>query len=870
MKILSKTKFFAASMAALMTSSAAFANTYDGIYSSSFSFQMSKDSLCPKPLPIHIKITIKNSSVVGSIRNNGGGNENSFCALYHNGSINGDIDANGDLNVSITQEDAHSAQYSSYALTGNIAGPIALISKSKKFHPTVKFQISRSGAAPSTEGTMANSSIEQAEAGYEIGRKAFIALSEEQRILVQTSLQKLTLYSGGIDGRWGRGTYAAIKAYLAGKAETENNFVIVYTELSQDPTTLIAEEVYDSGELPSDGASLTKKTAHPLSTPEEAKLFVADVEAFVAMGNADFDIEFAKKYAEVLGIKSGEWDEEMQERLSDFQTYVFASDAFRNYRAAVELERTTELRAEAEELKEKIATGSIELSDWVRKNLLDPQSASVVEAVEAAQSAAGTDDIELLRNVAAQIELTKAKAGILKTDDLPETPGSSATLDGYTTDAIYVLGNFSGKGEHIYRGLSGRPEFDAGNVIACLQSTLDQWEKYTLSNVLVAEFTAQNIQIKASDCRGTEDILVAKGVELNRQNFPSNFANDTLQEILVIQQNAVFDEKSKLEIASELYEADIMNGSKIGHGLVIFNDSTAALCLVVDGNKDDHIIALEGNKKILSTFVEFTEGYSLAIDAIDAFKRIQRNECGSIYASAETLSKLIEAAQNNQLNYLVAPAWVTPSTLEEIALQRESSEKAEAAEREAKEQNAALREQATESARKKAVVLQEELQSRNNVRFSALVDGLSSTLRIAVEFGLLNSPLDKGYTEQYSLLPFLDPVDPSQSPFDSIIGEVQSLALEKWEMTGFIVEKVDYGDVSYNGRTLEGIVTELKVSLKNRVVGDFGTYCRVVRAVKDDDFDMMRQISIDECGSNHDAWKVANAFSSKWLVDPTE
>jgi hypothetical protein len=727
--------------------------------------------------------------------------------------------------------------------------------------------MARSGGAPSIDGQSSAAASAQLVTGFEIGRSAFLALRDEQRIAVQTELRELDLYKGRVDGQWGRGTYAAVKGYLSGKDETENNFRTAYTTLSEGANTTSAQ---NSEALITTTAEkvVTAQSDQGLTTLEAAQSLVADVEAFVASGRADFDISFAKKYAAVSDIKNGKWDKGAEDRISDFQKYVFASESFRQYRAALELERTTAQRAEAADLKSKISTGSDELIAWVQKNLLDPQSAVVVEVVETAQKTAGSDDIELLRTVAAQIELTKAKAGILQAEDAAELVGNSSAPDGFTSDAIYILGNFSGNGEHIYKGLSGNPEFDSGNASACVVGMLDQWEKYSLSNVLAEKFSVQSIELKTSDCRGTEDIVVAKGAELQSKNTPASYKPRTLEEIAVIEQNAVFEAKSKLEIASELYETDIMNGSKVGHGLVIFNGSTAALCLVLDDNKDDHLVAIEANKKVLSNFVEFTGGYALASDAIDAFKRIQRNECGSIYASAETLAQLIEAAKNNELKYLVAPVWVTPSALEQVAQQRESNERAAAAQREAQEQNEALREQASASASQKALARQQDLQNRYNVRFSALVDDLSGKLRTAVEFGLGNSPLDKGYSEKYSALTILDPIDQSQSPFDAVIEDVQGLALEKWEMTGLIVEKIDYGDVSYNGRTLEGIVTELKVSLKNRVVGDFGTYCRVVRAVQDDDFDMLRQISIEDCGADHSDWKLENGFSSKWIVEP--
>ena len=76
--------------------------------------------------------------------NNGGGNRDSFCKLYHNGSITGAIaDAGNFINVKVKQKDSHSRKYSSYKITGNIKNNLNLISKSPKYHPTTAFLITK-------------------------------------------------------------------------------------------------------------------------------------------------------------------------------------------------------------------------------------------------------------------------------------------------------------------------------------------------------------------------------------------------------------------------------------------------------------------------------------------------------------------------------------------------------------------------------------------------------------------------------------------------------------------------------------------------------------------------------------------------------
>ena len=117
-------------------------NQWDGIYRSNFPFQMSKQSVCSKTLPIKIEIQIENRNLIGSISNSGGENRDRYCKKYHNGSISGFIDDDGNfLDVKIKQSDSHSRQYSSFKIEGNINDTLFLISKSKKYHPVKEFKI---------------------------------------------------------------------------------------------------------------------------------------------------------------------------------------------------------------------------------------------------------------------------------------------------------------------------------------------------------------------------------------------------------------------------------------------------------------------------------------------------------------------------------------------------------------------------------------------------------------------------------------------------------------------------------------------------------------------------------------------------------
>lgn len=126
------------------TPSMSIAEQWDGRYTASIGFQMGSMTVCPLVLPITIEIEIKNSEISGVILNDGGGNKDKFCTLYHNGTISGTIDESGEFKkVRIKQSDSHSRQYSSYAIRGNINSGLTLISRESQFHPNAKFSLKK-------------------------------------------------------------------------------------------------------------------------------------------------------------------------------------------------------------------------------------------------------------------------------------------------------------------------------------------------------------------------------------------------------------------------------------------------------------------------------------------------------------------------------------------------------------------------------------------------------------------------------------------------------------------------------------------------------------------------------------------------------
>ena len=140
MKFLSIFKFLV-TLIFLVISKNAYTNLYDGSYNATFAYKMSSQSVCPKELPISIDIEVNNNNIKGYIVNQGNPeNSHAFCKVYHDGTIKGTIDNDGNfIDLVISQKSSHSKKYSSYKITGSLKGESVLVSRNAKYHPPFKF-----------------------------------------------------------------------------------------------------------------------------------------------------------------------------------------------------------------------------------------------------------------------------------------------------------------------------------------------------------------------------------------------------------------------------------------------------------------------------------------------------------------------------------------------------------------------------------------------------------------------------------------------------------------------------------------------------------------------------------------------------------
>ena len=89
---------------------------------------------------------------------------------------------------------------------------------------------------------------------------------------------------------------------------------------------------------------------------------------------------------------------------------------------------------------------------------------------------------------------------------------------------------------------------------------------------------------------------------------------------------------------------------------------------------------------------------------------------------------------------------------------------------------------------------------------------------------------------------------------------------EGWE--GDKIEFVinDYGTVDWNGRTLEGVVINMVIRIKNRSLGEYEDNCFSFTKAQDSEFSMRREMIVAGCDNIEviERWKTGLSFKSLW------
>ena len=503
---------------------------------------------------------------------------------------------------------------------------------------------------------------------------------------------------------------------------------------------------------------------------------------------------------------------------------------------------------------------------------MDQKAAQIAELLAIAGEVE-EQDIAFLEKIALQVRDLLATTG-LRTKTENQT--TKEVIDGlFSPNNYYIFANMSGKASSLYRNLDGEFTFENAESKNCWPQNTSDFEGWYIANQLLERF--ETLEKLFNKCSPSSDIIIAKGTELTKDLVFETFPLTELEQILEISSLDFDNKKKELSNFARGLEKEVMDGVRVGYGLVQSKNKSKEICAVIDGPIEGHEINFTKRASDQVTYVHglnFNKSFhSITANAEAAFRELQRGNCGAIYGESLTLGRLSLAAKNANIELFFLPIWMSPSEIEEAQSNYEMQVKEKAVAENKEEQKLKdqerLKLEAEQSRLEIAAVKQQELREQNGLKFMTLKDELQIQVFEALDFGLENPKDEENYIANYLEQTFVDQTT-RYSPYDELIADMQQLALEKWEITERRISQIDYGIAQFNGRNVSAIQVELNIASKNRFVGKYSEYCKSIHVIKDEDFTMWRNFLIDDCAASvsSDRWKKENSFMSYWIVDP--
>jgi len=436
----------------------------------------------------------------------------------------------------------------------------------------------------------------------------------------------------------------------------------------------------------------------------------------------------------------------------------------------------------------------------------------------------------------------------------------------FNSTSLYVLANRSASAGHIFRSLAGSLQFDGGVGSYCYASSFDTVDDYLFEQSLLEELEFSELSNTA--CEPSTDIFLVRGSDLTSDIVAASVAIDETEVVVEITKDEKQQQTDRLDYMSKAITDDVLDGSKVGFGLIALRSGNGEICGVVPDYPDAHLNVLGTSLRLLEIYgVNGGNFAAVMSNPNEAFRLLQRGSCSAIYASATELAELVLAGKSSGYEMDFAPVWVSKKQITEAIDSIEAAFQLQANQEQSQEDRQRLEAEALKTAMEQAEVQQTLLRDEFGLRFAALNDEVQTAVQEVIDFSNAILPLNDGYEAAYERLTVLDPTT-GISPFDQIIQDMHQRSAEGWEIIQTDLDKLDYGQAEFNGREVEAVVTELHVESKNRVVGKYEDYCARIALLNDEVFDVWRRITVLDCTDSYalDRWRLENGFQSKWIV----
>ncbi len=297
-------------------------------------------------------------------------------------------------------------------------------------------------------------------------------------------------------------------------------------------------------------------------------------------------------------------------------------------------------------------------------------------------------------------------------------------------------------------------------------------------------------------------------------------------------------------------ENQIATENRSGFGVIAIDNDSSAVCMIT---KDELQAAQEDafllNRNVVAKlFPSRPEFVTRTTEA--TFRDAKKGECRAIYAERGDLWQLIQGFRRDNVAYSVVPVWFDEklilSRADELRKEKAGQKKDAADEQRRQEEQVALEARRQEQLAAQSGAQEVELRQKHGpqarARANEILEGLKSII--------------KGKDTW------------AAAQFPQIVSWYNDRKLDGWEFVAISHVIDDFGTADWKGRSLEAVITDVSIEMKNRLLGENQTTCFRMGVVFDAEFNMHREPVVADCNdqSASTEWKQARGFTSQWHV----
>jgi hypothetical protein len=224
---------------------------------------------------------------------------------------------------------------------------------------------------------------------------------------------------------------------------------------------------------------------------------------------------------------------------------------------------------------------------------------------------------------------------------------------------------------------------------------------------------------------------------------------------------------------------------------------------------------------------------------------LMKQQCGYVAGEASALRTIAEELRSERKLYEFAPVWFETDEVARVTgdVLRKKQQEGE-------------REQQLEFQKKK---FEDKVREENGPRARALQDDIRRVVKDAA------ARVDGDAKDKFA------PIE-ADGVYPEYVAWLKTRSADQWKTTEVTTEEIqDFGTIQWNGRPLDAIIVEIKVTQRNRILGKNDQVCFVFGLVNDAEFSMSRDPFGLPCDSSERSiaeWKARRQFKSGWNWEP--